>query len=158
VQWCYVGKRNLEEAARQSGVPIAVQWEPFFLDTTTPAEGRDLKEYITTKYGPEAAASFAAPDGPLDTAGRAVGIAFNKSRRIINTLDGHRVMEWCNQNQPALSDHLMEILFKAYFVEAKDLSNRDVLLDVCVSAGLVRDTLSQLLSTGKMSGTFACLL
>lgn len=133
---------------RLSGVPIDIHWEPYFLDKTTPIEGRDLQEYLMSKYGRAAIERFSAPDNPLDMAGRKVGIQFNKRRRVINTIDAHRAMEWCKENRPELADTLMEKLFFAYFTEAKDLCNMGTLLEVCESADLDRAALEAVLRTG----------
>ena len=114
-------------------------WLPFFLDPNTPPEGRDLKEYLSSKYGHAAVAKFDSPNNPLDQAGRKVGISFNKARRVINTIDCHRVMDWCNREFPDKADLLMEKMFHAYFEEAIDLSVRENLIAVSVEAGLDRE-------------------
>ena len=125
-----------------------VQWEPYFLNTSTPKEGYDLKQYLSNKYGDAAVARFSAPDNPLDKAGRQIGIIFNKNRRIINTTDGHRLMEWCKDTYPGKADLLMEKLFYAYFVEGKNLSETCELLLVCGEAGVPTDAAASLLESG----------
>lgn len=106
------------------------------MNINTPPEGYDLQEYLFSKYGSAAVARFSSLDNPLDKAGERVGITFNKSRRVINTLDGHRLMEWCNNNFPEKADSLMESLFHAYFEQAKDLSKVDELLSCAKAVGL----------------------
>lgn len=101
------------------------------------------------KYGREAVERFQAPNNPLDTAGRRVGIEFNKNRRFINTLDCHRLMEYVNSETPETSDALMEKMFQAYFVEAKDLSNEEELRTVAISCGLEESKVAQILSGDK---------
>lgn len=80
-------------------------------------------------------------------AGRNVGINFNKSRRFINTIDGHRLVEWCNEYHPDKSNELMEQLFHAYFEEAKDLSKVDELISIATSIGLPVDKIQELYRT-----------
>lgn len=46
-----MGKRNLEQAIKDSGVQCRVEWLPFLLDPNTPPEGEDLLEYLVAKYG-----------------------------------------------------------------------------------------------------------
>jgi predicted DsbA family dithiol-disulfide isomerase len=137
----------LEQAARESGVPINVSWMPFFLDPNTPKEGEDLLEHLIAKYGKSMVERFSAPNNPLDQAGQRVGISFNKSRRFINTIDCHRLMEWCNRTTPEKSDALMESLFHAYFEEAKDLSNREQLIEVAVGSGFERSVLEEIVNS-----------
>ena len=138
-------------------MPVKVHWDPYFLDSTTPKEGRDLQEYLSSKYGAAAVARFSGPDNPLDNAGRRVGIEFNKSRRIVNTVDSHRIMEWCNDKHPEKADGLMDKLFKAYFVEAKDVSDHSVLSDICVTEGLDAAEVQDILRTG-MATVLCCVI
>lgn len=117
-------------------VALDVDWQPFYLNRNTPAEGEDLMEHLTAKYGPAAVARFDAPDNPLDCAAGKVGISFNKQRRIIRTGDSHRLVEWCKATQPQTVDPLMETLFKAYFEDARDLSRREELVACAAACGL----------------------
>ena len=106
------------------------------MNRNTPAEGEDLLEHLKAKYGPAAVARFDAPDNPLDRAAGKVGIAFNKRRRIIRTGDSHRLVEWCRATAPTKVDPLMELMFKAYFEDAKDLSQRSELVACADACGL----------------------
>jgi predicted DsbA family dithiol-disulfide isomerase len=93
---------------------------------------------------------FGAPGNPLDVAGEKVGIKFNRSRRFINTTNGHRVMEWCNQNSPDKSNDLMERIFHAYFEDGKDVSKTEELLAIVSTAGLDVDAVRGMLSTDAL--------
>lgn len=130
---------------------VTIEWQPYFLDPNAPAEGEDLMEHLKGKYGAEMVARFSAPGNPLDVAGEKVGIKFNSSRRFINTIDGHRLMEWCNKVHPDKADTLMNSLFKAYFVDARDLSKKDQLVDIAESAGLDGAVVAEFLATDKYS-------
>jgi predicted DsbA family dithiol-disulfide isomerase len=57
---------------------------PFLLNKDTPSQGYDLDDYINQKYGNGVAAQAAIR---LDQAGRSIGIIFNRSRRIVNTIN-----------------------------------------------------------------------
>jgi predicted DsbA family dithiol-disulfide isomerase len=119
------------------------------LNRGTPKEGYDLKEYLEKKYGPAATARFSSPDNPLDVAGFKCGIKFNKERRIVNTLDGHRMVEWCKHAHPESHDALMEKIFCAYFEQGKDLSDYAVLLRCAVEAGLNAEEAKGALESGE---------
>lgn len=144
-----MGKRNLEQAIKDSGVDCKVQWLPFFLDPNTPPEGEDLFEHLAAKYGRGMAEKFRAPGNPLDTAGRKVGINFDKSRRFINTVSAHRLMEHANTSAPEKADSLMEAMFHAYFEQAKDLSTPEELMAVARSVGLEHAGVEQVLAAGS---------
>jgi len=103
------------------------------------AGSEDLVEHISKKYGPRMAQMMNSPQNPLTTAGRAVGINFNNARRVIQTVDCHRVMELSKtltDGDTELCDQLMEVLYRRYFVEAKDVSNKSELLDSIAEVGL----------------------
>lgn len=115
------------------GLLLKVQWEPFFLNSSTPEEGEDLFEHITKKYGPDMARRFSGPDNPLTAAGRKVGIAFNPARRLIPTVRCHVVMDHVNANFGIdKGNDLMKILFRKYFEEALNVNDRTHLVDACV--------------------------
>lgn len=128
---------------------VRIEWQPYFLDPTAPPEGEDLMEHLKGKYGAEMVARFSAPGNPLDVAGEKVGIKFNSSRRFINTINGHRLMEWCNNAHPESADTLMDKLFHAYFVEARDLSKKEQLVEIAQSAGLNGTDVAEFLETDK---------
>lgn len=80
-------------------------------------------EHLINKYGAAAVQKFQQPGNPLDTAGAKVGINFKKNRMFYNTINSHRLMEWCNSKHPEKADSLMEELFHAYFEEGKNISD-----------------------------------
>jgi len=131
-----VGKRHLEQASAKTGVPIAIDWQPFSLNHNTPEQGEDLVEHLMQKYGPEIVERFGKPDNPLNTAGHKVGISFNTDRRIIRTADSHRLVEWCKETAPDKQDALMEAMFASYFEQASDLSKHAQLVQCAQEAGL----------------------
>lgn len=106
-------------------------------------------EHLAAKYGRAAVARFSAPGNPLDVAGEKVGIKFSRSRRFVNTLNGHRLMEWCNRTNPDKSNSLMEQIFHAYFEEGKDVSKTDELVSIAGSVGLDPAAVGAMLATDE---------
>ncbi len=147
-----MGKRNLELAAREASIPIQVQWEPFFLSTDTPKEGIEISEYLAMKYGSQNMAQMSKRMEHLNEAGRAVGINFTKSRLVVPTIDAHRLMEWCNTQQSAAKgDELMENIFKKYFEQGKNISNKEILLDAIREVGLDVSAADKMLSSNEFT-------
>eukprot|EP00747_Dinoflagellata_sp_TGD_P002997 gnl/TRDRNA2_/TRDRNA2_106577_c0_seq1.p1 gnl/TRDRNA2_/TRDRNA2_106577_c0~~gnl/TRDRNA2_/TRDRNA2_106577_c0_seq1.p1 ORF type:complete len:154 (+),score=33.95 gnl/TRDRNA2_/TRDRNA2_106577_c0_seq1:295-756(+) len=68
------------------------------------------------------------PGNPLEVAGNKVGISFNNARKIYETMDAHRIVEWCKKVAPQKHDALMEVMFRHYFQDGADLTKREVLL------------------------------
>ena len=82
---------------------------------------------------------YKKPGNSLEVAGEKVGITFSKTRRVIRTLDGHRLHVWSKGVDGASkvdSDELMEAFFNAYFVNGKDLSRAEELLSCVEACGL----------------------
>jgi predicted DsbA family dithiol-disulfide isomerase len=92
------------------------------------------REYRTAKFGSwERSLGL---DAQVTAAGRDEGIsfAFDKIIRTPNTLDAHRLI-WL-ADQEGVQDAVVEAVFRAYFIEGRDISRTTVLLDVVAEAGL----------------------
>lgn len=143
--WCYVGKRRLEKALEMlpEGIEVEIKWRPFQLDPTIPPEGRDRQQYLSQKFGN--AEQIAEKYEPIRQAGTKEGIGFNfdEITKSPNTVDAHRLIYWAQQ--AGLQNEMSEILFIAYFIDAKDLTDNAVLVDLAVEAGLEKDVVERLL-------------
>jgi predicted DsbA family dithiol-disulfide isomerase len=136
--WCYIGKWRLEKAIAALDGPhdVRVRWLPFQLNPQMPREGISRKEYRTAKFGSwERSLEL---DAKMVAVGETKGIhfAFNRIERTPNTVDAHRLI-WL-ADQPGCQDAIVEALFRAYFTEGRDISNRQTLIDVAGEAGLER--------------------
>jgi predicted DsbA family dithiol-disulfide isomerase len=137
--WCYIGKRQLERALAtlaQEGLSFQVHWNPFQLNPDMPKEGRDRAAYRVWKFG--SAEKAAALDQRITDAAASVGLAFRTDlmTRTPNTIDVHRLIWFSGQH--GAQDAVMEAVFKAYFVEGRDIGEHAVLADCAVAAGLER--------------------
>jgi predicted DsbA family dithiol-disulfide isomerase len=134
--WCYIGKRRLEKAVAGFGGPVKVRWLPFQLNPTMPQEGISRRVYRTKKFGSwERSLEL---DARLVAVGEAEGIpfAFDRIERTPNTLNAHRLVGLADKE--GIQDAAVEALFRAYFTEGRDISNRQTLLDVVAEGGLDR--------------------
>jgi predicted DsbA family dithiol-disulfide isomerase len=137
--WCYVGKRHLEGALAtlaDEGLNFQVHWNPFQLNPDMPKEGRDRAAYRAWKFG--SAEKAAALDRRITEAAANAGLAFRTDlmTRTPNTIDAHRSVWFAGQN--GVQDAMMEAVFRAYFVEGRDIGEHAVLADCAVEAGLAR--------------------
>ncbi len=137
--WCFIGKRRLEKAvaALAGRHEVRVRWHPFELNPQMPKDGMDRRAYRMAKFGSWERSQ--ALDAQVAAAGAQEGIvfAFDKMRRTPNTLDAHRLIRLAGRE--GVQDAVVEALFKAYFTEGRDISDRQTLLDVVAEAGLDRD-------------------
>jgi predicted DsbA family dithiol-disulfide isomerase len=145
--WCYVGKRRLEAAlALRDDTNTAIRWRPFQLDGTIPAEGLDRVTYMTRKFG--SLDKIAGIQERLTAIGAQEGIAFDFAaiKRSPNTLDAHRLIRWADSL--GRQGDIVEALFRAFFVEGRDIGDRAVLADIAAEQGLDRAEAAAMLVAG----------
>ncbi|MCP5114329.1 MAG: DsbA family oxidoreductase [bacterium] len=134
--WCYVGKRRLEIAFGQLSEPpsVVVQWLPFQLNPAMPAEGVDRNAYRQAKFG--SIEKSTELDARLVSVGKEVGIEFRFDliERTPNTFDAHRLV-WAAAKQGS-QNALVERLFRAYFVEGRDVGGSEVLIEIAETEGI----------------------
>jgi predicted DsbA family dithiol-disulfide isomerase len=138
--WCFIGKRRLEKAiASVASLPLAfeVQWRPFFLDPTLPAEGVDKMERYRSKFGEDRIAQMLPY---MQSVGAAEGIKFDYGGKICSTLDSHALMEvaW-EKGGAALQNSVCEELMKYYFEQQGNLGDEKGLLEAAKRGGLAED-------------------
>jgi predicted DsbA family dithiol-disulfide isomerase len=66
-----------------------------------------------------------------------------------NTLDCHRLIRWAGETAPALAGAMKQRLMELYFSEARDLSQRDVLVAAAADVGLDADVIRRRLATDQ---------
>jgi predicted DsbA family dithiol-disulfide isomerase len=124
--------------------PPAVRWLPFQLNPDLPAEGISRKEYIERKWGP-AGNKYER----VTAVGHEVGIdfAFDAIKVQPNTVNAHRLMHYGAKQ--GREDAVAESLFKAYFTEGANLTDKKTLADIGERAGLERDLLEEYLDSDE---------
>ena len=145
--WCYVGKRQLERALTmlaEDGLHFSVHWNPFQLNPDMPKEGRDRAAYRAWKFG--SAERMREADARVAQAAANVGLPFRQDLmlRTPNTIDAHRLIWFAGQN--GVQDATMEAVFKAYFIQGRDIGDASVLADCAAEAGLDRDAVAEFLA------------
>jgi len=150
--WCFIGKRRLESALelyRQRNPGSAepkVTWHPFQLNPDMPAEGVDRDEYVKRKFGGDRAKQVY---GRITAVGKQLGIAFDftKVTRQPNTLAAHSLIALAVDS--GRQDAVVEALFRAFFLEGRDLTSADTLAEVAAGAGLDAGDVKAFLASGK---------
>jgi predicted DsbA family dithiol-disulfide isomerase len=144
--WCFLGKRRLDKAiGLLEGIKVEVNWRPFFLDPTIPAEGMSRRAYLENKFGAERLKTI---HDPILAAGKADGVpyAFDKITRTPNTGDAHRLIRW--SHDAGKQHEVSERLFMAYFNFGLDIGNRAVLTKIAGEAGMNQSDVSAKLENG----------
>jgi predicted DsbA family dithiol-disulfide isomerase len=137
--WCFIGKRRLEAALKlyrersPGAAEPKITWHPFQLNPDMPTTGIDRDAYVKSKFGADRAGQIY---GRITSIGKEVGIPFDFSEvtRQPNTLAAHSLIALAID--AGKQDAVVEALFRAFFLEGKDLTSADALAEIAVGAGL----------------------
>jgi predicted DsbA family dithiol-disulfide isomerase len=111
-----------------------VRWLPFQLNPDLPEGGIPREDYVARKFGTRGK----GVNERVVAIGRQLDIpfAYEKMQVQPNTLNSHRLMLFAER--AGKQDALAEELFRAHFLEGKNLTDRDTLADTAARAGLDR--------------------
>ena len=150
--WCYIGKTNLDNALLQfPDHPFTIEWHPFQLNPDMPAGGMDRREYLETKFGGKEGAIKAY--APVVEHAERVGakINFDLMKVTPNTIDAHRLIHWAGIEHR--QSFVVDLLFKAYFVDGRDVGSAEVLADIADTAEMDAAMVTRLLATDEDTQT-----
>lgn len=143
--WCYIGKTRFDRALEANPThSFEIEWHPFQLNPTMPAEGMDRREYLETKFwGQDGAMKVYSQ---IDQTAREMGLDLNFAgiKRTPNTINAHRLTLWAGVE--GKQNAVVDRLFKAYFKEGRDISEHSVLVRIAAAAGMDGDVLRTLLA------------
>ena len=151
--WCYVGRARLKDAlAQRSDLGVTLRWRPFQLQPDLPADGADFRTVLERKFG-----SWTRAERMFDRIremGGEEGLTFNFDAIEVapNTADAHRLVLWAqskttsslspgaeDEDGPVGADAMATTLFRAYFTDGRNVSDRAVLADCAAEAGFDAD-------------------
>lgn len=139
--WCAIGFRRLEQAMEmlKGEIEVELHWQPFELNRDMPPEGEPILEHLCRKYGKDAA-SMEQSQREIMAVAEELGLNFRGAleRRANNTFAAHRVLAWAATQQRETA--LQLALFEAYFGEAKNPADPQVLREKAIEVGLDGDT------------------
>ncbi|MDP2015269.1 DsbA family oxidoreductase [Hydrogenophaga sp.] len=138
--WCAVGLGALEEALGklQGEVSAELHFQPFELNPQMGAQGQDIGEHLTQKYGSTAAQQVQIRE-TIRARGAEVGFAFNPEGRgrIWNTFDAHRLLHWAElDGAPGQQHALKKALLAACHTRSEAMGDHGVLLACVREVGL----------------------
>jgi predicted DsbA family dithiol-disulfide isomerase len=136
--WCLIGQYRLDKVLteRFPGLAAEIRHHPVLLLPDAPAEGLYIPDLLRTRYGvTDPKAAFARPEAEA----RASGLDLDLSRQ-----------GWAYPTQPAHAlvlaasesggqHRLAGAISKAYFLDAKNIADADVLADIAADHGFDRD-------------------
>ncbi|MGJ5621552.1 DsbA family oxidoreductase [Sulfitobacter sp. MF3-043] len=144
--WCYIGKAHLDRALTEHpNHPFVIEWHPFQLNPDMLPEGMDRRAYLEGKFGGKEGAVRAY--APVVEHAKAAGLTINfeAMKRTPNTLNAHRLIHWAGIEGRQTA--AVSALFKAYFVDARDIGAVEVLADIADSIEMDAAVTTKLLQT-----------
>ena len=153
--WCYIGKRRLEKAlaAFEHGDEVEVRWRSFQLDPGAPTEPTEpTATMLARKYGQSPAGARQMQDR-VEAVAAEEGLLFRLADTLhLNTVAAHRVIHLAlQQGGTRLQGQVKEALLDAYFVQARNVADHQVLRDVAVGAGLDAVAVDDLLAGDQLT-------
>jgi predicted DsbA family dithiol-disulfide isomerase len=142
--WCYLGAHRLEQviASLEHPEQVTVVHRPFLLRPQTPASGLDIHAELAERYG-DLEPIFAR----LVAEANASGLALDPKRQRFTwpTLAAHTLLRLAlpRGTQPALA----MALFRAHFVDARNISDPEVLAELGSAHGFTHDEARTLVTT-----------
>lgn len=118
---------RIERLRKEHGVQI--KWVHFPLHPDTPQEGRSLEDLFAGR-------GYDIPKMQAQMRARmeAEGLPYGTRTMTYNSRLAQELGAWAD-TQPG-GDAIHDALFRAYFVEARDIGNTDVLVEIAQSVGL----------------------
>lgn len=135
--WCAIGLKSLETAIARLGddIEVDIHFQPFQLNPDMPAEGEDIVEHLTRKYG-STPTQVTQNQEAIRQRGADLGFEFRMDRRsrTWNTFDAHRLLHWAELEGKQKA--LKHALLTAYFTNGENPGAHDVLLRIAGEIGL----------------------
>ncbi|KFY36022.1 hypothetical protein V494_05382 [Pseudogymnoascus sp. VKM F-4513 (FW-928)] len=153
--WCYIGYRRLQKAIAMyrktypdgSKDTFNITWKPYFLDENPPAVPVDRWERMIARMGPERAPAVQAR---LKGIAGGEGILLADNGVVGGTALCHVLLHLAGKTSLEQQNKVAEVLFRAYFEEAKDIFNAPALIEFGVEAGMERDAIEKGLKDEKL--------
>jgi len=111
---------------------VKIEWVHFPLHPETPVEGRSLADLFAGR-GVDRKAMNAQMKARMD----AEGLPYGERTMTYNSRLAQEVGKWAD-TQPG-GEAIHDAMFRAYFVEARNIGDPDVILDIVKQAGLPVD-------------------
>ncbi len=145
--WCYVGKRRLELALGllRDDYDFNIAWRAFELNPWIPAEGIARDHYCVQKFGSLEHAQQLYANVATQAEDDGLAMDHLAITRMPNTRDAHRLIWFATDADQ--QDIIVDALFKAYFVDGRDIGARQTLIDIAQDCNMPASTVAEFLAS-----------
>ena len=152
--WCYIGKRRLERAIEESGLPadeLEIVWHSFQLDPSAPqVPVETVAESLGRKYGGGAEAGLAMVERVEAVAAEEGMVWRHRESLRVSTVDAHRLLHLALETGGSqLQGRLKEALLAAYFEQVANVADAETLTRIAVEVGLEEARVREVLASDE---------
>ncbi len=133
--WCFIGSRRLQRALESfAHLEVVTRHHPYLLYPNVPVDGIELRASLAQRYRQNPERMFE----PVEAAGRKAGIPldFSKVTRVYSTVDAHTLARHAELKGAGRA--FPDGIFTAYFLDGRNIADRNVLVDIAVSHGFTK--------------------
>lgn len=142
--WCLVGLSRFDTAlaALEDDVKVTIRHHPFLLDASTPEEGVDVVEMLKAKYGRDPGEMWDRLEAEAKASGMALDMRKQKLRHPTQKAEVLIMAATTKgtQHQLALA------MSRAYYLEARNISDTDTLIDIATPFGFLPEEVTALVN------------
>ena len=143
--FCYIGKKNLDDALKDFKQPIELIFRSFQTFPSCPIGATYSVYEVATSHGMPLAQAQ-AKSRYLEDLASSVGLTFDMdSVTMTNTIDAHRLVKYAEQFK--LSEKLTNRLFSAVYSEGKHIGEHIQLAELANEVGLDKTLVLNMLAT-----------
>ncbi len=146
--FCFIGKKNLDDALKELSFSVPVVWRSFELDPNAPKQSNmPLTEKLASKYGRPLEWAVQMNQDITERA-KSVGLDFHLEKVVLaNTFDAHRMIHLAEAK--GMQGAMKERLLSAYFQEGLTLSDHATLITLGKEIGLDPNECGVMLSSDQ---------
>lgn len=143
--WCFIGSVRLEQALAglKDELEAEVCYHPFYLDPSVPKQGLSVPDKLRKKYGVDPKQLWARAEAAAKESG--IDLDLSKQPMMYPTAAAHTLMRHAHARGTQRA--LAASLFRAYFQDAKNISDESLLADLAAEHGFTREEALELMTS-----------
>ena len=150
--FCYIGKRHLEQAMETLPFKneVEIEWKSYQLNPDYHnTSNESFYDYLSRAKG-MSIDQVKQLSGSVSEMANNVGLSLSFDKNIpANSFDAHRLIHFAKAK--SLQDQAEEVLFKAHFLEGKDIAKMDVLIALGEEIGLIKSEVEKVLQSDEFT-------
>lgn len=133
--WCLIGKKRLEQALQNRGhISLKLRWKTFLLNPTMGPNGMDRQTYLEQKFGGPHRSKRVYDVIAQTGKDNGIDFKFDDIKYTPNSINSHRLIYLAERYD--LDGALVDRLFKAFFMEGKNIGDTAVLVALAKEIGM----------------------